>query len=344
MYCSSDKSTLFENLTNFAPGSFPHELTTDTDYEQACTNCEVRVRISTAAEHVSVKTALFHDRRKAGSRGRALDRDLPLLGLKQGDRLEPRPGLRDVSLFEALQLPADIVFWRPSAESTVHHRNPLFSASLGVGYDCLIIDILHCLHLGVLQRYVSFCWWSLVMSNAFKVRATNEDELISMSVSRLRALLFDFYPRYRRLHTDHSTLTELSDLTVKTLGPKGSYLLKTKAAMTRPLVPFTVEVLQRFGDSLPQRSALHAAGKALNQVLLTLRAKPEIVAPAAIQDTRAPRLCVASGPHTADPCRLQEGQCNTISTGAFACASNAFPTLRCPFCNLLESRNPTRSA
>jgi hypothetical protein len=213
-----------------------------------------------------------------------LDRDFPLLRLKQGDRIEPSAELRDVAAFDQLELPATVLFWRPACETLTHHRNPLLCSELGIGYDSLIVDVLHCMHLGVLQRYVSFCLWSLILANSFKVRATGEDELIALSAGRVRALLFEFYPRYKRLDPDHSTLTELNDFSVKTLGPKGAYVLKTKAAMTRPLVPFTLELLQKFGGSLPHQAALHAGGTALNRILLVMRAHADVMPSSAVQD------------------------------------------------------------
>jgi hypothetical protein len=283
IWCTATKETLYDT-THFSPAVFPHRLLTLTDYEAACTKCEHHVRIATVAEHSAVKAALFYDKRKHGSRGKTLDRDIPSLGLLHGDRLEPSDGLRDIGAFDNIELPCDIVFWRLADESISHHRNPIFSGATGVTYDCLIVDVMHCLHLGVVQRYVSFVWWSLISANAFRVVATGEDELISLSVHRLRAQLFEFYPRYRKQDPEHSTLTELSDLSMKTLGPKNAYMLKTKAAMTRPLLPFSVELLRRFGGDLPGNKALHAAGVALNKLLLALRSEPDVPSPGAVQD------------------------------------------------------------
>ncbi len=53
--------------------------------------------------------------------------DIPTLGLKAGDRLEPSDLLWDVASFEASEaFPARVLFWRVQAETLTRHRNPLF--------------------------------------------------------------------------------------------------------------------------------------------------------------------------------------------------------------------------
>ena len=158
------------------------------------------------------------------------------------------------------------------------------SRDLGVTYDALIVDVLHCMHLGVLQRYISFVWWPLILRNAFDVDAVNKDELIVLSVGKMRAKLFAFYPAYRAENPEHSTLTELSDLSVKTLGPEGLYLLKTKAAMTRPLVPFTTRLLREIGKKIPNHRPLLRVGESLDRMLRVMREKTTIMRPTAVQD------------------------------------------------------------
>ena len=62
-------------------------------YEEACAACEVWVELKSKAQHQVVLGSLFYDKRKRGSKGRSLSRDIPALKLLQGDRLEPSKSL-----------------------------------------------------------------------------------------------------------------------------------------------------------------------------------------------------------------------------------------------------------
>ena len=283
------------SIVGFAPGHFPHNLKNIAAYEAACAACEVKVRIYTQAQLNTLKNALCYDKRRSGNKGRCLNQHFPAWGLQSGDRLEVTENLRDHADFESLVPHAMFCFGRCQNETLSRRRLPLMSAELGITQDCLIVDMLHCLHLWVLQKYVSFVWWSLILGDAFKAHAPNEEELILLSVNRLRGELFAFYPGYRRENPDHSTLTEVSDLTVQTLGPKGSYLLKTKAAMTRPLVPFTNMLLRKMPGSIPDQNALLLAGESLDRLLRIFRGQSDTINPSALQDhIWTKRLCTYS--------------------------------------------------
>jgi len=185
-------------VDGFAPGSFPHTLRDHASYEQACAACEHTVTISTPAQHVSCKASLYFDLRPGGNRGRCLGEAVPSLGLLKGDRLEPCEQMVDIMEFDNKALPFTCVFWRCSSETTTRRRNPLFNAATGVTVETTVIDTMHCLHLGVMQKYVSWIWWGLVAGNAWRVLASNNDELLSKSVSHLRGELFSWYPAYKQ--------------------------------------------------------------------------------------------------------------------------------------------------
>ena len=280
------------DVAGFGPGAFPHQLKNMEDYDAACRACEVRVQVTQQVQLDAIRPLLYFDARKNGGRGRCLSGNIDALGLRTGDRLEPNPLLRDPADFEELTAPCEILWWRPSNDTWVRRRCPLFSDDYGVGVQSLIVDILHCLHLGVLQKYVVYCWWRLIEHNAWQVPATNEEELFIFSVHRLRADLFGWYPAYRRARPEEmNTMTELPDVTPKTLGPKGAYLLKTKAAMTRPLVPFTVDLLKKMlPNNIPGQSGLQAAGESLDRLLVLLRQSPRVPNSSTTQDLRRQTL------------------------------------------------------
>eukprot|EP00974_Lingulodinium_polyedra_P079769 7723646-Lingulodinium_polyedra.AAC.1 len=74
-----------------------------------------------------IKALLRYDKRRAGARGRCLMQDIPSLGVEAGDRLEPQLGLVDISQFEELSVPCEVILWRQPNETIAKHRCPLFS-------------------------------------------------------------------------------------------------------------------------------------------------------------------------------------------------------------------------
>ena len=87
-----------------------------------------------------------------------------------------------------------------------------------------MIDGLHTLNLGVLQRYVVRVFWSLINANSWYVGGP-QDVLRAQSVSLLRSMLMDWYATQK-----HRGFTEVQDLSLAMLGDGDSQKkLKTKA-------------------------------------------------------------------------------------------------------------------
>ena len=270
----------------YKPNSFPHDRRDHLDYERACRHCEILVTVADDETHYNIKGALFYGRRKSGARGRALRHEIPSLSFCNGDRLAPFSGLRDIAGFEQCRPPFVCLFWRRSLETSVRRRNPLFSLAIGLTINSLCVDILHTVHLGVLARYISFCWWQLCLSNSFGLVGPTENELVSRSVDVIRLELFRWYKTYRRQSHDHALLTELEDLQVKHLGDKGNLTLKVKGAATRPLLPFTLWLLRNLPmpRRLSQQDDLLRAGDGLEKLLLLLRREGDVLSAEALQD------------------------------------------------------------
>jgi len=121
-FCMATKDN-WHDVTGLSPVHFPHELMTAQRYEDHCAAAELRVWL-THEDHLKVARALFFDRREGGARGRALEHDIPELGLQKDDRLEPSPLLPDVLQFEEMSLPGHATFWRRSGTQRVHRRLP----------------------------------------------------------------------------------------------------------------------------------------------------------------------------------------------------------------------------
>lgn len=291
IWCTSGSATL-HNVAGLAPNVFPFSLKDMDTWEAACARCEIRVRFQTMEQLAAVRNALHYDKRSSGSKGRCLTANFPALGLKAGDRVEPTPELRDVADFDSLVAPCAVLFWRPANETHTRRRNPLFSVDMGVTLAALVVEMMHVMHLGVLQKFVSWSWWGLILGNVFGLTISNEEELIELSVHRLRAEYFAWVGPYRRAHPElERSFTQLPDLTPKTLGPKvAAFILKTKAAMTRPLVPFTLMLLQKYPDKFLGQAATAAAGGAMDRILTILREAGPVVP--------LPRLQEAEPGHT----------------------------------------------
>ena len=112
---------------------------------------EVILLVATQRDHDMIIAALFYDlRRQNNFGGRALRVDLPTLGLRRGDRLEPCEGLTDMHRFEELVVPFTVIFWRTSIATRLWRMSPLWIIP-GFGLQCLSIDLLHTLDLGTLR-------------------------------------------------------------------------------------------------------------------------------------------------------------------------------------------------
>ena len=281
--CKATRADMY-SCAGFSPVSFPWVETTVGDYHDACDAAE-RVVDLTREDWEAIKPLLVWDKRKNGSRGRALCNDYARLGLLKNDRLEPSSYLRDVARFEFLSIfPCRVVFWRKAAETRTKHRNPLFCDETGVTPRLLCTDKLHNLYLGVALTYVTAIFWRVVACDGYEIGiGRSEEEILEMTVPRIWNDLSDYYSRYRRFAG--AGWTEMQRLTVKMMGTKKYPLLRTKAVETKCLVPFAIELVTkhraRIGE--PQATALIRAGHALQNYFDLLHQHPAVVPPPGIQ-------------------------------------------------------------
>jgi hypothetical protein len=214
-------------------------------YLAACLRREVPVRLNARTRAICLERLRF-DRRAGGSRGLSLTHPIPELGLRAGDRLEPSEHLPDVALLADAPLGADgylpVVFWRTSEETLCRHRNPLFTAELGLLPSvCLTIDTMHCLYLGVFEKWCSVAIWALLRSGCYANVGAAEENLTT-SVIVLRRLLMQWYEARHRARPNEG-LARLHDLTVKMCGTAAKPDIKVKAAGCWGLLFFFVEEL-----------------------------------------------------------------------------------------------------
>eukprot|EP00969_Alexandrium_andersonii_P219717 9704042-Alexandrium_andersonii.AAC.1 len=165
-------------------------------YNDACDAAEKRLHISTTRDLQRLIGTLEYDKRERGARGRALVKDT--FGLKRGDRLEPSPSCPDTGAgLDEMVVPdggLDLVFWRTADQTMCVHRCPLFGPHTMLGPELLLVDEMHCLHLGVFATFILTVLWDLISANAFEAgQCHNEEALAQQSALRLRYELFSWY-------------------------------------------------------------------------------------------------------------------------------------------------------
>jgi hypothetical protein len=286
MQCFCTKSDMFR-LAGFGPNSFPWQLTTEHDMEMATRACEIKVSLDIPSWSL-VKASL---RYKIGTSstvgGRVLIVPLPSLALRVNDRLEPSPELPDVGLLESVSVfPVKLVFWRKAAETRVRHRCPLMDPSIGLSHERLALDLLHTLFLGPALVFVGFVFWFLIELDVWRVSfshaSSSAEDRRQVSVGLLRLDLWQWYAEQRA--AGHRR-TELEDLTISMLGGKPGSLPNFKAAETKHLVPFTVDLLSRFRSKVadPKLPVLLEAANGLSGLIDIIYGSPFVLKPGQIQ-------------------------------------------------------------
>lgn len=286
LLCDCDSASMY-NIESWSLASTPFGVHTKADYEAECQRCEIK-RVVSKQDWVALAPKLRFDKRKTGLKGRGLLEDFPSLRLLAGDRLEPSEAVPDIGAVDATsQFPLELTFWRTSVQRGVLHRMPLFTPLLGLSPDSFALDLLHTLHLGIMNRYVCCCIWRLFRADVWNVVAAGAahtaDEALQMNCMRFRADLFDWYRARQRAHPAEN-LTRLEDITPGMVGSNNAPLLKAKGAETKGLLLFVVEKVGALRDSLDQGPILKAAGVELVTFLRLIDEFPPVLTPRQHQD------------------------------------------------------------
>jgi hypothetical protein len=274
----------FFELSGMSPLRFPFNLISSSDYDAACSRCEIHVTLS-EDDHRRLRHLFHYDKRKTGSHGRALLQDVNALGLRKGDRLEPCPNLVDPGDFEAINVfPVQLTFWRRDSESRTKHRNPILQVP-GVCFSSFCPDILHTLYLGTAKDYCAYALWALIGLDVFQTGASTQEERLQLSVFHLRQRLWSYY-RERRRQNPGRQITELENLTANMLGTQAKPTLSTKAAETKHFLPFVLDTLRHFRaqlEGLTTGEALLRTGESLQEYIELLDSSPLVVPDSTIQ-------------------------------------------------------------
>jgi hypothetical protein len=146
---------------------------------------------------------------------------------------------------------------------------------IGIGLSLFSIDSLHTCYLGPWQRWCMYVFWSLIVRNVWDCGGNAESRHQSCII-RLRS---DLMTHYKHLDKDTAErTTRLEDLTVKMLGTRSKPKLKTKAAETKHLVPFCLDMLGTHMGKLGLKGqALLRAGQCLKRFDAILEEQPRVL-------------------------------------------------------------------
>ena len=270
-------------LASFDPYTFPFVVTTAESYDAACRRAEIHVHTS-QEDRDDISPLLIYDKRTTttSSMGRCLREDLPRLGLRKGDRLEPSASCPWVAAFEQLVGMVSVTFWRISNESIAKHRNPLFDESIGISMLLIFFDVMHTLNLGVMLIIARSILWALIDANAWNVEGTAE---VRQQVSALqyRRELFNFYSAYRRANPT-APITEVADFTTKMLGTNQKRDLKVKAAECWGIVLGLPSLIDKHRAALgPVAGPFLRATNSIIEHVQIMKRSPRVMSPDAVQ-------------------------------------------------------------
>ena len=237
------------------------------DYETACRLCEVLVRVLSDEVRDHLATILVWDKKAKG--GRCVARDVPALGLKAFDRLEPSQSLPDVGLFEEIATPCNVKFWRRTEDTTSKHRNPLFDASIGVTTAQITCDTLHCFYLGVMLAWCRIAVWALLSLGVYGSKDVSGAALQN-NVLVMRGRLMAWYKARKSEHPSEN-LTQVNDWTPAMVGSSAKPKCKTKGAETWGLLLFLLEEIRTYSRFITGWQRLEKSGSCLESLVLLWR-------------------------------------------------------------------------
>lgn len=246
-------------------------------YEEACVACEINVDITDESARMLLITTGGLGFDKNRTFGMILHAEIPELGLRANDRLEPSKHLVDIAQIEKVGFTGRVVFWRRRLDANrrpidhTNRRNPIFGLPHCSPTDVVQIDTLHCLHLGVIIFFIEHVLWATLDANVWQIPG-GRPNILELGTSRIETDIKLWYqstgvPRDRRLQR----------LTCKMLGSDGNRELKLKAAEAGTLLPYAVNLCRRFLNHLDNGQALLLAGEALQHYMTVLKDSPRVL-------------------------------------------------------------------
>ena len=198
-FCSMPLDDVFDEH-NGGVDAWPLKL--HDDYDKACKQCEIEVQLATPDDVLRLVNNLSWQKHQYNIGGRVVICEVMISGkqLLPGDRLEPNGHLWDIGALEKIQLPSQVIMWRPRlteeaqprVKDAMHHRNPLFSRSLfSSPHNTLCVDILHSVYRGPVMRFCGAAVQRILLKNlngSFQAKKEN-------GVAHLKASMDVYFDR-----------------------------------------------------------------------------------------------------------------------------------------------------
>ena len=194
----------------------------------------------------------------------------PTLGLEPGDRLVQEGQVGDLYNLSSVSAPADLVFFQTKGFHGLNFIFPLF-AVVGFTIECLALDVMHVLDLGVTQYLVGSVLWALIAGNFAKSEMATAELRRLENIKHLRRRMWAFYNANVRTRGEQSAIGRL---TFKMLSSQTCPRLKAKAAESRNLLPLCLQLVQEGHDLGASGNCLVEATKALCAFYDTMWAEP----------------------------------------------------------------------
>ena len=165
------------------------------------------------------------------------------------------------------------MFWRPSAETLVRRRLPLWDPTIGVTPDrVLTIDWLHDISLGPAQDLSQFILHELIHRNVFDVPRGTLETRTELSILQMEAVLYRWYEAQRR--KGRQQLTQIQKLDKNMFGTYTHQTFSLKAAEANFFIEFLGFLLDVHRNRLPEYSLWRRAVSAMLTCIDLIRANP----------------------------------------------------------------------
>ena len=199
------------------------------------------------------------------------------LGLRRGDRLEPSLLLPDVAMVDSMHGAGRLTFWRRSEETLTRHRCPLLTAGLCTMSQCMQVDWLHSMSLGIFQNFLGALFHWLFLDRGLYASRGTRSAIMSLSVQRLEEALFRWYTSQQQQGYHH---TPVQRLRVGMFGTSDHPACDLHGSETNGVLLFAVDLLREHEMAGPWLSA----AECLKDLYIMIKGHDHIMPPAIIQE------------------------------------------------------------
>ena len=205
--------------------------------------------------------------------------------LPEGARLmvDDLPG-EDIHRLAELVAPVTLTFFNPHGDHGLTFVTPLFSI-VGFSIECIHLDVMHVLDLGVSQYLVGMVLRRLVEGNVAGCPAG-----MQVGLKRFKNILYmrrRLAKYYGSLDRSRGTMSAIGRLQESMLGPMKIPKLASKAAECRNLVPLMVELCNESYDFLgDNKFQLKVCAQSLHRFYQVMKLEPREMTPGGLHELR----------------------------------------------------------